>query len=186
MNISRASLGFIALAAGGFACNVHDNTINIPNAMLNVTTDVDVENVEQGQSVPMNVNVQNVYLIDPAATPPPEHVNDACHLKFHLDDENNPPILVTAQTMVNVMIPPATPPGHHKIICRVHKHDDTPTTTKFELDINVKAMVTIGGGGTGGSSGGTGGSSGTGGASGTGGTSGTPDAAAPMDASAVY
>ena len=178
MNISRASLGFLALAAGAFACNVHDNTINIPNAMLNVTADVDVQNVEPGQSVPMSVNVQNVYLVEPTVTPPPEHANDACHLKFFLDDESTPPLLVTAQTNVSVMIPPQTPPGHHKVICRVHKHDDTPTSTKFELDINVKATVTVGGG-TGGATGG-----GTGGASGTGGAAVAPDAAAPDAAAA--
>src|SRR5258708_811303 len=174
MNISRTSLGFLALAAGALACNVHDNTINIPNAMLNVTTDVDVDNVEAGQSVPMTVSVQNVFLVEPAATPPPEHVNDAGHLEFHLDDESTPAILVTAQTSVMVKIPAETKAGHHKVICRVHKHDGTPTDTKFELDINVKVSVTVGGGSGGASGGGTGGSSG-----GTGGSTGTDARKAP-------
>jgi uncharacterized membrane protein YgcG len=180
MNMSRAFLGFVVLVAGAFACNVHDNTITIPNATLNVSTDVDVQNVEPEQSVPMNVNVQGVFLVEPNVEPPPEHKADACHLEFHLDDEANPPVLVTAQTNVSVKVPAETPPGPHKIICRVHKHDGTPTNMKFELDINVKAKVTIGGG-TGGSSGGTGGSSG-----GTGGSSGAVDAGSPgTDAAAA-
>jgi len=136
--------GLFALAAGLLACNVHDNTItaNIPNATLNVTADTDVQNVEPAQSVPMTVNVQNVYLVEPAATPPPEHDKDAGHLEFHIDDETKPPVLVTAQTNVSVPIPADTKPGKHKIICRVHKHDGMPTETHFEVDITVKASVT--------------------------------------------
>jgi len=52
------------------------------------------------QTVPINVTVQNVYLIEPSATPPPEHVSDAGHLVFTLDDESTTPLLVTAQTSV--------------------------------------------------------------------------------------
>jgi len=135
---------FVALAVGLMACNIHDNTItaNIPNATLTVTADTDVQNVQPAQSIPMTVNVQNVFLVDPTATPPPEHAQDAGHLEFHIDDESTPPVLVTAQTSVSVPIPADTKPGHHKVICRVHKHDGTPTTTMFELDINVKASVT--------------------------------------------
>jgi hypothetical protein len=130
----------IAVVAG-MGCDVHDNTINVPNATLNVMTDVDVDNVAPEESVPMMVTVQNVYLVEPSVTPPPEHVVDAGHLEFHLDDEATPPLLVTAQTNVMVKIPKETKAGHHKVICRVHKHDGTPTDTKFELDINVKVAV---------------------------------------------
>lgn len=143
MNKAHALFGFLALAAGVAACNVHDNTINIPNATLNVTATADVQNVAPDQTVPMTVNVQNVYLIEPSETPPPAHVEDAGHLQFNLDDESAPPLLITAQTSVMVKIPAETQPGHHKIICRVHKHDGTPTDTKFELDINVKVSVAV-------------------------------------------
>src|SRR5882672_4453641 len=144
MTKTMLASGFVALAAGLLACNVHDNTFtaNIPNATLNVTADADVSMVEPAQSVPMTVNVQNVYLIEPSATPPPEHDKDAGHLQFYVDDEAKPPVLVTAQTKVTVPIPADTKPGPHKVICRVHKHDGTPTDTHFELSITVKASVT--------------------------------------------
>ena len=142
-----ASTGLIAFAAVVVGCNVHDNTINIPDATLDVTTSADVSDVAPAQAIPMTVTVQHVYLVEPTVTPPPEHVEDAGHLEFHLDDESTPALLVTAQTSVSVPIPPATAPGHYKIICRVHKHDGTPTDTKFEVDITVKVSVTPGDGG---------------------------------------
>jgi hypothetical protein len=136
-----ASTGLIAFAAVVVGCNVHDNTINIPDATLDVTTTADVSDVAPAQAIPMTVSVQHVYLVEPTVTPPPEHIDDAGHLEFHLDDESTQALLVTAQTSVSVPIPPATPAGHHKIICRVHKHDGTPTDTKFEVDITVKVSV---------------------------------------------
>jgi hypothetical protein len=142
---SLVTIGLLALALGPLACNVHDNTINatanIPNATLNVTSDVDVNEIMPAQSVPMTVTVTNVYLVPPAVTPPPEHDKDAGHLEFHLDDETTPPLLVTADTHVQVPIPADTKAGPHKVFCRVHKHDGTPTTTVFEVDITVKVSV---------------------------------------------
>jgi hypothetical protein len=167
------SVGLLALAAVPFACDVHDNTINatanIPNATLTVTADTDVNTIMPSQSVPMTVTVTNVTLVEPTATPPAGHEDDAGHLEFHLDDETTPPLLVTAQTQVQVPIPADTKAGPHKIICRLHKHDGEATTTKFEVDITVKVTVTTTGGA--GTSGGTGaagaaGSSGAGGAAG--------------------
>jgi uncharacterized membrane protein YgcG len=156
------------------ACNIHGNTINatanIPNAMLSLVTDTDVNNVTPAQAVPMTVSVQNVYLLDPSATVPAGHETDAGYLEFHLDDETTMPLLVTAQTNVSVTIPPATPPGPHKIICRVHKHDGEATMTEFELDIVVKATVTTTTTTTG--SGGAGGAGGASGVAGAGGASG--------------
>ena len=179
------SVGLLALAAVPFACNVHDNTINatanIPNATLNVTADTDVNTIMPSQAVPMTVMVTNVTLVEPTATPPAGHEDDAGHHEFHLDDETTAPLLVTAQTQVQVPIPADTKPGSHKIMCRVHKHDGEPTTTRFEVEITVKVSVTVtgaggttgtgAGGGTGG--GGAAGSSGVGGAAG-----GVADAAA--------
>ena len=139
--INLMSAGLLALATGFFACNIHDNTINataiIPNATLSVTADTDVNNVMPSQSVPMTVNVTNVTLVEPSATPPAGHEMDAGHLEFHLDDETTPPLLVTAQTQVQVPIPAETKAGHHKVICRLHKHDGEPTVTMFEVQITV-------------------------------------------------
>jgi hypothetical protein len=141
-SLATISLGACALALS--ACNVHDNTFtaNIPNATLNVTTDADMDNVMPMQSVPVMVEVQHVFLCDPNTPPPPEHVEDAGHIEIHMDDESTPPLLVTAQTNVSVTIPANTSPGHHKLICRVHKHDGTPTETHVDLDINVKVSAT--------------------------------------------
>jgi hypothetical protein len=162
------SLGALALCVG---CNVHDNTINatanIPNASLTVTADTDVNNVKPAESLAMTVSVQNVYLVDPSATVPPEHEMDAGHLEFHLDDETTPPLLVTAQTSVLVPIPATTTPGPHKIICRLHKHDGEATDTKFEVDITVTVSVTTtGGAGAGGGATGGNGAAGAGGEAG--------------------
>jgi hypothetical protein len=170
-----SSLGLLALLTG--ACEVHDNTINatanIPDATLNVKADTDVDNVQPSQPVPMTVTVTNVYLVEPTATVPPEHEKDAGHLRFYLDDETKPAVLVTAQTSVAIPIPADTKPGKHKVICRVHKHNGEATTTKFEVNINVKVAVTTTG--TAGTSGGAG-TTGAGGAGGTTGAAGTgPD-----------
>lgn len=187
--LNSMSVGFLALAAVPFACNVHDNTINatanIPNATLNVTADTDVNTIMPSQAVPMTVMVTNVTLVEPTATPPVGHEEDAGHVEFHLDDETTPPLLVTAQTQVQVPIPADTKPGSHKIMCRVHKHDGEPTTTRFEIEINVKVSVTVTGAGgmngtgAGGMSGGTGG--GAAGTSGAGGAAGGVADAATTD-----
>jgi len=182
-------LGLSAVLGTGAACNIHDNTINIPNAQINATTDV-TASVMPAAMVPIAVTVQNVFLIEPSATPPPEHVNDAGHLVIYLDDVDSTPLLTTAQTNFSVTIPPDTKPGPHKVVCQFHKHDGTPTSTKVEVAINVAVSVGADGGvdvitsvdanvtttGTGGSggpagAGGTGGATlpGTGGAAGAGG-----------------
>jgi len=134
----------VALCCGA-ACNIHDNTINIPNATINATTDASATNVAPAQAVPITITTSNVFLIDPAETPPPEHVNDAGHIVVYLDDVDTTPLMITAMTNISVTIPPATKPGPHKLICRFHKHDGTPigmpTTTKFEVSITVTATT---------------------------------------------
>ena len=130
-----------AVSACTATANIHDNTINIPDATVNFTTDADVSNVMPEQMIPIVVAVQNVYLVEPSATPPAEHVLDAGHVQIYLDDVATPPLVVTAQVNVNVTIPAQTPAGNHKLICRVHHHDGTPTDTKFEVNITVKVTV---------------------------------------------
>jgi len=144
MKTSRLVPVLVVAMGGVGACNIHDNTatVNIPNATINATTDVDVNNVMPEQQVAVSVDVKNVFLIEPSATPPPEHIADAGHIQVYIDDTTTPPVLVTAQTNFNVTIPKETKEGHHKIICRVHKHDGMPTSTTFELSITVKATVT--------------------------------------------
>ena len=130
-----------AVSACTATANIHDNTINIPDATVNFTTDADVSNVMPEQMIQIVVAVQNVYLVEPSATPPAEHVADAGHLQIYLDDVATPPLVVTAQVNVNVTIPAQTPAGNHKLICRVNHHDGTPTDTKFEVSITVKVTT---------------------------------------------
>ena len=40
---------------------------------------------------------------------------------------------------MSVTIPAGTPPGPHKLRCRVHKHDGTPTTSVTDVSITVVA-----------------------------------------------
>lgn len=138
-----------AFTTSACSANIHDNVINIPNATINATadTDVDVNNVMPDQTVPVTMNVQNVYLIAPEMTPPPEHMMDAGHIRIYMDSTSTPPILITAEAHVNMKIPPETKAGKHKLICRVHRHDGQPTSTKAEVDIDVKVGVSIGGDG---------------------------------------
>jgi hypothetical protein len=192
MKNERLSCSILVALAGVAACNIHDNTINatanIPNATLSLTANTDVDNVVPGQSLPVTANVQNVYLIEPSVTPPPEHAMDAGDLEFHIDDETMPPVLVTAQTNVQVPIPAETKPGKHKVICRVHKHDGEPTDTTFELEITVKVSVTVtGSAGADGSASGAGGGAGTSGAAGAdGATTTTVDADASVTGSVTH
>jgi len=140
----------VLLVAGGTACNVHDNTITIPNATINATADANATAVAPAQQVTVTVTTANLYLIAPDATPPPEHVNDAAQINVYLDSTDTPPLLVTAEAMFNVTIPSTCPAGPHKLICRVHKHDGTPdgtpTSTEQTVDITVTASVGADGG----------------------------------------
>jgi hypothetical protein len=129
----------LALCVGSAACtaNIHDNTVSIPNANVSFKTDVDANTITPGEAVPLTMTASGVFLVDPAATPPAEHVADAGHFQIYLDNHDSDPLLITAQLQASVTIPPATPPGGHKLICEVFKHDGTPTTTSFEVNITV-------------------------------------------------
>lgn len=144
MTTSKLLPGLLTVIGSLVGCtaNIHDNVINIPDATVNATTTADVDNVAPEQMLPIALAVTNVYLVEPTATVPPEHIEDAGHVQIYLDDTAAPPLVVTAQATVMVQIPKATPAGKHKVLCRVHKHDGTPTSTMFELSITVKVTVT--------------------------------------------
>lgn len=139
MKTMRAVLGFVVVA-GLAACagEIRDETVNLPNAAITLSTTADIDRIRPGQLVPMTVDIDSITLVEPAVAPPPEHVADAAYLVFTLDDESSTPLLVTAETEVDVEIPPSTTAGPHRVICRVHAHDGMPTDTAAELDINVE------------------------------------------------
>lgn len=136
--------GWMSTMLPSWGCNATFDAMVDINATVRVTTTADVNNVMQGQAIPMTVQVTNVYLVEPSATPPAQQASTAGHLRVYLDDVDDAALLVTAQTSFNVTIPPSTSPGPHKIICRVHRHDGTPTTTTFDLNINVRGQVSSG------------------------------------------
>lgn len=126
----------------GCTADVHDNTVTIPNATVQMSTTADTSNVHQGEAIPLQVSVSNVYLVDPNTQPPSDHTDDAGQLEFFIDDDSGSPILITAQTSVSVTIPQDESEGSHKLICQVHKHDGTATNVSFSLDFTVVAGTT--------------------------------------------
>ena len=127
------------------SADIHGNAVNV-NATVMITSSVDLKNVQPGEAMPVHAAVSNVTLVAPNVTPP-STVTDAAFLEFFIDSTDNQPILVTAQVDVNVTIPTTEPEGDHKLMCRVHQHDGTPTTSVSEIDFTVHASVQIGGAG---------------------------------------
>ncbi len=133
--------GALAVAVPSTGCNGSlDATVDI-HATVHVTTTIDVAHVTVGEAIPMTVVVTNVFLVDPAATPPTGDTTDAGHLQVYLDDTSSTPLLITASASFSVTVPAATSMGSHKIVCRVHRHDGTATTTSFELNFTVTATA---------------------------------------------
>jgi hypothetical protein len=123
--------------------DVHDNNANIDDAKVDmqVSSDSDADNVEAGSAVHVDIKAQDVFLIDPSETPPADSVKVAGHFEIFLDSTSSTALLVTAEESVDVMIPPSTPAGDHKLLCRVDKHDGTATKATSEVDIKVKASA---------------------------------------------
>ena len=143
--IFALSIATCCVATAG--CHVDELNVNVDDAKINadVDTDVDVNNVRQGDTIPIHMNVENVYLVDPSQDPPADHVKDAGHIQIYLDDFDSDPLLVTAQVDVQVKISESVEPGDHTLKCRVHKHDGSATNAVFEIKIVVKAKASSGG-----------------------------------------
>ncbi|HEX3598326.1 MAG TPA: hypothetical protein VHU80_24630 [Polyangiaceae bacterium] len=142
--IFSLSLALVASGAG-VACtaNIHDNTLNV-DAKVDINTSVDVDSISAGQSVPLTLSAEGVTLVEPKATPPTGHENDAAYFKVFLDDTSSTELVATASTSVSVTIPAGTKEGHHKLICGLAKHDSGEvTSTTKELEINVKASASV-------------------------------------------
>lgn len=118
-----------------------------PKATFTADPAVDTSQISAGQNVNVTLTAENVYLIDPSETPPAEHVDDAGHFQIYLDDLDSTPLLITAEVSVTIVVPATIAAGDHKLKCRVHKHDGTPTTAVEEINITV--VVTVGGEGEG-------------------------------------
>ncbi len=133
------SLGALALASCGPV------TINLKDPQVNITSNANLSSVQPSEQVPVTASAQNVYLCDPSVMPPPADASTAGYFQVYFDDFNGQPILITAQTTFTVTIPANASAGPHKVLCRIHKHDGTPTTAVTELDITVTVSVVVGG-----------------------------------------
>jgi hypothetical protein len=121
--------------------DIHDNEANIDEAEVDMSSDTDLDEVKPSQVVQVEVTAQDVFLIDPSETPPPDRVEVAGHFQFYFDSMSSEPILITAEKSVSVTLPATAAAGDHKLICRVHKHDGTPTQATVELDLKIVATV---------------------------------------------
>jgi len=138
-----AILAGVASICNLSACtaDVHGNTINI-DAQLTFQTDVS-QDVPPGGSVPVTMNATGVVLVEPNAQPAAADVDKACFFKVFMDDENSEPLLVTAQTHVQIKISEKATAGKHQLICRLFKHDGTATNVKQTVTVNVSGSATV-------------------------------------------
>jgi hypothetical protein len=153
-----AFIGAVAYGLAACSADVHDNTLDVHDNNANINdAKVDIQttsdSVEAGQTVHVDVQAQDVFLCDPSTDPPPDRTKVAGHLEFFIDSTASASIYTTAQESVDVPIPAATPPGDHKLLCRVDKHDGTPTQATSEVDITVKASASVSGSASGTASG---------------------------------
>jgi hypothetical protein len=121
--------------------DVHDNNANIDDASVEIESTSDMDNVTPGQVVHLEIKAEDVFLIDPAETPPSDRVKVAGHFEIFLDSTSSSALLVTAEESVDVTIPASTSAGDHKLLCRVDKHDGTATTVVSEIDLTVVAKT---------------------------------------------
>lgn len=145
--IARTATLVVAMAAfgvAGSACtaDIHDNVVNV-DATVDFKTNVDVDQVKQGDSVAVTMNATGVVLVEPDKTPAPADEDKAGHFKIYLDDTGGEPLVVTAQASAQVKIPADTSAGDHKLICRLHKHNGAPTSQQQEINIKVSASATV-------------------------------------------
>jgi hypothetical protein len=175
-----AVLGCAGLGLGAMGCEanvpIHDNTADVHDNEVNadvdanfdfdVQSDVNVDNVEPGDSVIVTMNATGVVLVEPDGKPSSADSSRAAHFKIFLDNVDSAPLLVTASASASVTIPQGTPPGDHKLICRMFKHDGSPLGKTREISIKVQASasVTTGSGGAGTAGSGGAGTAGSGGA----------------------
>jgi len=124
--------------------DVHDNNANIDDASLEVDSTTDMDQVTPGQAVHLELTAQDVFLIDPAQTPPTDRVKVAGHFEIFLDNTSSTALLVTAQESVDVTIPASTSMGDHKLLCRIDKHDGTATKATAEIAFTVVASASGG------------------------------------------
>jgi plastocyanin len=141
--IIRAAAMSAAIASGytayGCTADIHDNAVNV-DADLTFNADVNTDGVKPGDTVAVTMKATGVVLVDPKDSTDDDK---AAYFKICLDDEDSEPLLITAQASAQVTIPAKTSKGKHRLICRLHKHDGTPTDQQQEVSINVSASASV-------------------------------------------
>jgi hypothetical protein len=121
--------------------DVHDNNANIEDAQVSIESSSDMDNVQPGQVVHLEIKAEDVFLIEPTETPPADRVKVAGHFSIFLDSTSSTALLVTAKESVDVTIPASTSMGNHKLVCQVDKHDGTATQVTSEIELTVVAKT---------------------------------------------
>jgi len=124
--------------------DVHDNNANIDDASVEIESTSDMDQVTAGQAVHLDLKAEDVFLVEPSATPPADSVKVAGHFEIFLDTTSSSALLVTAQESVDVTIPASTSMGDHKLLCRIDKHDGTATKATAEIAFTVVATASGG------------------------------------------
>lgn len=151
LHASRVALiAVLACAPLGVGCSAeseldpYNNNLVDFGAALAVDFEADTGNVTQAQVIPIEISVLGIHLVEPGATPPPEHASRAGHVRVYMDDPSSAAVLVTARTRFDFAVPLLTPPGRHRLFLRVHTHDGRPTTTIAAVDFTVRPDVNTG------------------------------------------
>jgi hypothetical protein len=138
-------LGSLAAWAGltVVACSSEPTTIDTATAKVSASIGAgfDTANVIPGAEMPVVASVENIHLVDPTAEPSAGDAATAGHLGVFLDDTTGTALLLTAETSFNVTIPAEATAGKHTLICRVFKHDGTPTAAHSDLSFTVRAAT---------------------------------------------
>lgn len=134
--------GIMGLGASVAGCtaNIHDFTID--DISLDLETDVDVDQIQAGDTVPIHVSPSDdVNLVAPGVTPPEDKLEISGHFEVFLDSRDSTPLAVSAQFDINVVIPESTTEGEHVLICVFVKFDGSVSSERAQLKISVKAKV---------------------------------------------
>jgi hypothetical protein len=149
-------LGLGGLGSSGCTADVHDNTADVHDndvdvdAKLDFNVDSDADSVKAGESVSVTMNATGVVLVAPDKDPSDADVDRAAFFQVFLDSTDHDPIVVTASASASVKIPEDTKEGDHKLICRLVKHDGSPTKQEKEISIKVSASASVNVAGSGG------------------------------------
>jgi hypothetical protein len=142
LSLSVAPLAAIGVVACGSDAPTNVSAeVGIDDARLELRAAGDLNDVAPNSDLRVTAKTQNVYLVDPSVTPPPDKARVAGHLQFYVDDSSTPPVLVTSRLDVSIRISANLQRGKHQLIGRVHRHDGSPTKAAMAIAFNVATPI---------------------------------------------